>query len=493
MSKYILNHYYILRHDTKRTYLLSSRYVANASVTIEANWQSRIHPAYAMMLSFFSDPVELGQVCHEIAEFFSFSEEKVLSFIQNLINANEVTHTEIGGGVSTFPAGLLIEESKEFATRQKYSPEDFKFEELDIKSERAFNAPVSILWIPNNNCMTDCIYCYADTKTRKGNMTIPEIKRFLRDAREERIREILISGGDFFINPIWEDILQLLEAEDYKPDLISTKVPLSLDMIQRFEQHHINLQISIDSVEPEKICNILKVSTKYIIELQDTIINIDKSGITYQLSTVLTNQNDTIYELEKLSQFIVTLHRPVHWEIRVGFRSLNSKANFEEIRSTRRNIVMVEKWVNEKKKDFPIKILWSPDEDKTYKKTKGGSAYFDGPHCSANKTHMVVLPDGAVTICEQLYWNAKFIIGNVKKNSIAEIWNSDKAINLWEQKQDSIKQSSPCRNCSDFASCFAAGNRCYANIMKAYGTENYDYPDPRCCLAPDFNRMITHE
>lgn len=47
--------------------------------------------------------------------------------------------------------------------------------------------------------------------------------------------------------------------------------------------------------------------------------------------------------------------------------------------------------------------------------------------------------------------------------------------------------------CSDFTSCFQASNRCFANIMKAYGMENFDYPDPRCIFAPNFTNTITHE
>ena len=108
-------------------------------------------------------------------------------------------------------------------------------------------------------------------------------------------------------------------------------------------------------------------------------------------------------------------------------------------------------------------------------------------------SNMIILPDGAVSVCEQLYWNENFIIGDICKNTIKEVWSSSKAIGLWKRKQSSITPQSPCRTCSDFTSCFQASNRCYANIMKAYGMENFDYPDPRCVLAPDFINTITHE
>lgn len=42
------------------------------------------------------------------------------------------------------------------------------------------------------------------------------------------------------------------------------------------------------------------------------------------------------------------------------------------------------------------------------------------------------------------------------------------------------------------ADCFNASNRCFVNIMKAYGRNNFDFPDPRCALAPEFLNTITH-
>ncbi len=110
-----------------------------------------------------------------------------------------------------------------------------------------------------------------------------------------------------------------------------------------------------------------------------------------------------------------------------------------------------------------------------------------------NMTNMVVLPDGNVTICEQLYWNPEYIIGNVFTDTISSIWQSDKALQLWRRKQSSINAKSPCRTCKVFEDCFVNGNRCFANIIKAYGIENSDYPDPRCYLAPAFKNKITHE
>lgn len=117
-------------------------------------------------------------------------------------------------------------------------------------------------------------------------------------------------------------------------------------------------------------------------------------------------------------------------------------------------------------------------------KSKNGSCEFNGGRCSANTIHMFILPDGKVTICEQLYWKDRFIIGNLRKNNISEVWNSDRALALANMPQEEYSPDSACRNCDIFDKCKKNMNSCYTNILKVYGEEHWDYPDPRCAKAP---------
>lgn len=492
--KYILNHYYTLRHDQKRSYIMSQGDGFNKKpFSVNVGWMSRIHPAYAMMLSFFSEPIDLSIACNNIADFFQLPVDDIKNFICNLLSSEEPTYATLDGSTSGFPINLIIEADKEFAPRIKYSPEEFKFEELDFKTTRMFLAPISIVFMPNNNCITNCIYCYADTKTKPTQMSFDQIKTFVREAKELKVRDVMITGGDFFMYRNWSELLHLLIEEGYAPDLILTKVPLSPQIIETFEKFNIRLQISVDSLSSSITQKVLHVNENYSRNMRQALKDVNASSIRFQAATVLTNINDSTENLEEVAHFLKDLDRLERWEIRVAFRSLYSKDNFESIKSSRNQISTIEKWIEVKQKNFPTEILWSPDDDVKYKKSVGGSSKFEGPICSANMSNMIILPDGAVSVCEQLYWNENFIIGDICKNTIKEIWNSSKAIGLWKRKQSSINPQSPCRTCSDFAPCFQASNRCYANIMKAYGMENFDYPDPRCVLASNFINTITHE
>lgn len=492
--KYILNNFYILRHDVKRSFIMShgEQVRAPEHIAVNLNWRSMIHPAYAMMLSFFSMPITLDDACKKISSFFSVKEDVVNNFIRQLIETKIPMHTSLGGMTSGFPVNILIEERQESFPRVPYTTEQFLFKELDHTTSRMFKAPISIVFMPNNNCYTNCAYCYADTKTRNNTMSFKEIEAFVKDAKDSGVRDILITGGDLFMYPKWEALLMLLKNEGFMPDLISTKKPLSSEEIDKFEELSVRLQVSLDSVIETTVRKVLGVGSSYTGKMKETLLKIDKRKISYQVATVLTNLNDNADELNTLFNFLRQLNNLERWEIRIAFKSLYSRRDFNMIKSSRESILYVEKWIANHKEQFPCEILWSPDDDDKYKKAKGGSQNFEGRLCSANMTNMVVLPDGDVTICEQLYWNPNFIIGNVKNNTIEEIWNSSRALSIWRRSQTEIKQDSPCARCKIFAKCFKASNRCYANIMKAYGSENYDYPDPRCFWAPEFNTDITH-
>lgn len=347
--------------------------------------------------------------------------------------------------------------------------------------------------MPNNNCFTDCIYCYADTKRRENTLNINEIKEFIEEASTSGIQNILLTGGDIFVYPYWQELLELLIKNGYKPDLLSTKKTLTEGEVASLAKTGIRLQFSLDSVNPDTATSILKTGKNYVENAKKTLRIIDSKIKDYQIATVITDLNGRISELNNLKMFLSTLPNLKRWDIRIAFKSLYSRGNFDHIKASRSQIEMIEKWVDKNKDTVKFDMLWSPDSDITYRKAQKGSRDFEGSLCSANVNNMVILPNGDVTICEQLYWHPDFIIGNVRTNSLKEIWNSEKALSLWSRNQKSINPESSCAKCKLFDDCFGFGNRCYANIMKAYGTGNYDYPDPRCLYAPEFSSDITHK
>ena len=493
MDKYVLNHYYMLRHDLKRTYIVApDDSMPLNSIAVNSGWISKIHPIYAMILSFFSKPVSLKKAISEISEFLSLEETYIKNFLNQMIDAKEPQYTEYANHINGFPINILIKEEHAFCKPQQYLPQDFIYQEIDLESERPYKVPHSLVYMINNTCATKCIYCYADTKTKASSLPIKQLKELISKIKAYRIAEFKITGGEFFLYKEWEELMKVLNEHNYKLDLISTKVPLKEADIVKFKKFNTGLQISLDSLNPEIASKILRVKKNYIEQIIKMIDLLEKYKVSFQIATVITSYNESIDNLVQIYEFVKKLQYLRRWEIRIAFKSLYSNNDFASIKIKKDKINEIEKWIQEIKASSNLNILWSPDLDGRYKQTDKGSRYFTGARCSANMSNLVILPDGKVTICEQLYWNEKFIIGDITKQSIEEIWNSDKALTLHRLSRSAISAQSPCKKCRDFDDCFTYANRCFADIIKAYGWDKWDYPDPRCNKAPAFIYDIDH-
>ena len=79
-------------------------------------------------------------------------------------------------------------------------------------------------------------------------------------------------------------------------------------------------------------------------------------------------------------------------------------------------------------------------------KGKPNDQCFKGGSCGILENRLFVLPDGKVTLCEQLYWHPQFILGDLKEQTLAEIWQSPRAKALFEWDKLSFGKIVPARN-----------------------------------------------
>jgi radical SAM protein with 4Fe4S-binding SPASM domain len=478
----------------KRTHILAPAVVdkKNASL-IQARWMSRIHPVYAMIFSFLSTPITLANLTKELSYFLDISKTEAKNLIKPFINNNEVCMTNYDGAINYFPRNIIIDEDLSFTKEVNYNPEQFTYKELDLQRERFYIAPSSILFMVNNICLTDCVYCYADKSVKTIPLSFDRIKEIIVEAHKLGIAVFTIVGGEILLYKRWKELLDLLIEYNYRESLISTKVPLKEDDIVRLKTYDIPVQISLDAFDADLLKQILNVKSDYAKKMRQTICLLDKHGVEFQVATVLTTYNESIENLKALHNFLIQFKNLRRWEIRVGFKSLYSRGDFDKIKLSRAAINKIDEWVKELKQTTTINILWSTDDGEKYFKAEGGSRKFKGARCSANYSNMVILPDGKVTICEQLYWDPRFIIGDLTTQSIAEVWNSPKAVALSFPKREDFRDESACKGCDIFDECMSFPNKCFADVLKGYGKENWDYPDPRCIKAPEFTHDLCHK
>lgn len=495
MDKFIFNHFYRLKHDAKRTYILSTDSpLTKQTKNVYANWLSKIHPLFGMVLSFFSEPVEYEIILQKISSFLDTSIPDVKTFLDPLINNAEAVSFSYKGITNTFPPHLIIKHTDLVSSVIHYNAEEFIYKELEFNQPRAYDSPLGLVFMINNTCSTNCIYCYADTRIKYNNLPIEVVEKMVTEAYQLHIPSIQITGGEFFLYKEWRKLLEILTRYHYQLNLISSKTPLKREVIQCIKQHDISIQISLDALDEEILIPMLNVRHGYLEKMKQTIALLEEEGVRFQIATILTNHNHNISLLKDLYNFLSQFNYLHRWEIRTAFKSLYSHKDFDNYKISRNTELRIEKWIKEKQKQSPLNIMWSPVQATKYFSSEKGSISFPGSRCSANYSHMVVLPDGRVTICEQLYWNPRFLLGDIQTQTIREIWNSPRALKLAFPEQADFQKSSPCKTCRIFDACYKVHNKCYTEVLKAYNDENWDYPDPRCAYAPPFiNNLILQE
>lgn len=494
---YVLNSCYHLRNDIHRIALFSKIGVRGNT---SGDWNVFIHPLQAAMLSFFTYNRRLDNNLRLLSNFFNRDMAYMRKMIDSYINNDVPVYTTWKGQNIFFPKNVLVELGSiehEYHFRH-LSSDSFVCRNLDLTSRRFYSGPLILTLMLNNKCVTHCIYCYADTKTSlKQPLSTSRILELIHEASKLQVQQVNLIGGEIFLHPDWDIILKELVERDIAPEYISTKIPFTNDLLKRLKDTGYNnlIQVSLDACDDNVLQEMLGVKNAYCGKVLRGLQALDQSGLRYQVSSVFTAHNSDRQLWNDLFCFLSTLEHLENWRIVPVNMSINiDYQDFVSLKPAKATIEAVFDYIEESifpLANFPILLGREILENKFYT-DDGGSAHFRGAACSALNTHMFVLPDGKVTICEQLYWNPRFIIGDVSYQSLIEVWNSPRSLFLSNLKQENIQQKSYCKTCSIFEQCYNSHNRCWSNIIKAYGDVNWDYPDPRCCFAPEVKNSIEY-
>lgn len=494
---YVLNPQYGLRNDIHR-FILFSKPATNGNASV--NWASFIHPCHAAMLSLFTHKHSMADNLQRLALTFQRDIPTVEKWIEPFMENTEAFFVKWKGNDICFPAQILIpiEKAGEEYRFQELAPYDTGGITVDTCSRRLYSGPLMLTLMLTNRCMTHCRYCYADTHTQiEKALPTSRILELIREAASLPVQQFNLIGGEVFLHKEWDIILAELVRQGIEPEFLSTKIPFTPECLRKLKEtgYRNMIQVSLDAADAEVLSNSLSVDSSYAARMMNGLKLLDKSGLPYQVSTVLTTYNCTSDIVNRLYAFLSTLKNLQDWRLTPAHNSATMDyRNFIDLKPSQHDIGEVYCFLQESVVPYSgFRVTLNKSVlGKSYYSDEGGSRHFNGAACSALNSHLFILPDGKVTICEQLYWNSRFIIGDAGASSLTDIWKSGNAMHLCNLSRNDISRNSKCHDCSCFEECFGYGNRCWSNIVKAYGKECWDYPDPRCCRAPQMTNRLDY-
>lgn len=481
-----------LSHIFDKTFVLNEAYTIKPDVnrviltTVSGDYeyfQSFIHPVHALLLSKFNGTTILRDCLKVIANDFSISEDDAAETVAPFLDNEKSFALEYGNQIFTFPSKTLVESST--GNLRDVLREDALYISgpFDFKTKR-LNIPNNVLLVISTKCFTDCIYCYADRQTKYEPLATKRILEIIEDAKNIGMLSFDISGGEFFLHkdclPITERLIQC----GFDP-LISTKVPVDDRLIDAVVEKGLKrVQFSLDTLDSDIARNTLRVRNDYPKRIKQAIRRFDDLGVELTIKSTFTKYTMAEQNIDEIVEFVDTLKNAKEYSLSIAESVLYQPLEaFQDMRVSSEQMAATDRHVEKLSQTSKVKIskndrITCQSDINNYGEFKNRSL------CSANVDGFIILPDGKVTICEELYWNPKFVVGDLLANNILEVWNSDKAKNLWNIQRSRMSEDNQCGKCQDFDNCRYGLGVCWKMIIMAYGDENHLYPDPRCPRAP---------
>jgi len=343
--------------------------------------------------------------------------------------------------------------------------------------------PLRMLFIPTLYCTQRCYYCYSTAADPRAGeaLTLERLTEIFQEAKGLGLEVIDLSGGEPLAYPHIMQLLAIFSDLGITANL-PTKYPLTQTDIERLKEVGLkSLQISIDAIDP----GLLEMTTGvkgYGGKIVETFHKLEAAGIRLRINSVITPRN--CHDIINLTHFLTTFGNIY----RVAFTPYaKSRFHHDDAYYLSPGIYAdLVKRAEDIMAKFPhIKFFpgefppASVDDDPG----KREEVWNRRALCTGGRQSFVLLPDGKVTMCEELYYHPAYIMGDLSRQSIMAMWNSEEALSISYPNKFAVPDG-PCQACPDFNACHISPGRCVREAIKLYGSERHYYPDPRCPQAP---------
>ena len=416
------------------------------------------------------------------------SEKAIRSFLDQLIENPESQSINIGSGITiVFPPFMLRKYDS------PHHPHTFQVPDFNWKHE--FNIhrpsiPLSVNLMVTTKCTTDCQYCYAN-RGLKSLLTTDELIRIVKDLKRKGVVNLSLTGGDIFALKGWQRLIDEVMKIGYNP-FLSTKTPLPESDISLLRNLGCTeLQFSLDSCDPTVLKELIHADDDYLIRFTEMMDACCKYGIKVLTRTVLTSLNSDLDDIKKLYGFFTKFPCITEWSLTPAFLSEYKEENYLKLEPRNEDLEKLYPFLTSS--DLKITVVLNRLDEQGYKLQRCDTVEDFVTHntiCVANSTVISILANGQCSVCEMLYVHPEFILGDIRTDSIDNIWNSQKALDLYVAHQLQTDAKSPCHTCKVFSECKQSfGKRvCYMDIMKS-GLP-IDGPDPRCPKSPETDKIL---
>ena len=289
-----------------------------------------------------------------------------------------------------------------------------------LKLEKNLGKPIIRQIEPTNACMMDCVMCPRKNMTRKIKYMSLELFKKIIDQLKWNDNIWLLGFGDPIMHPKIDEMIKYLVSKGIKTKISVNPKLLSEEMCRRLISSGLHtLLISVDGIDDKSYKYFRGKNANYKEAMQniDNVLKIKKeenSNMQIHVQMILMKKNK--HYVDKFKK---------KWDI-------------EGV-----NRVLITSFITYSGSD--PKIIEQGDDDTFSDKFKTKKEQY----CSEPFIAAVITVDGNVVPCCYDY-NEMYVLGDLKKKTLKEIWNDKPARLLRRQVKNKTLYKNPlCKSCLD--------------------------------------------
>lgn len=279
--------------------------------------------------------------------------------------------------------------------------------------------PLTLTVEPVNRCNLSCVMCYKANHAReKHTLDLGDVERVLEECRDNQLPALVVGlGSEPLLFKSIRDILKMAVEARIMDIFLGTNGVLLSDDLSRFlvDQQIARVEISLDAVKPE---------TYQKIRGKDELERVERN---IRNLVRIRNEAGSTLPVLRLCFCVQDLNNGEVEEFKKKWKNVADYIDFQQFI------------------DFS-KVDEFRGDDVASEVLKPADVEMD-THCAYPFNSLHVWSDGNVTPCCTFYAKSEaFILGNIKKSTLKELWNGE-AINAIRQQLLSGRPNAVCKAC----------------------------------------------
>lgn len=413
--------------------------------------------------------------------------EKDGIYIMNSKYQTKEKITDIENEGKQFYKAIHSEEVKETAEIKKFIKKKFVVplrsyeKEFEEKSLEHTSEPIYMTLGITSGCNYNCKHCGNNSEIVKDtDLKKNEIYKLLDQMVEIKLLKLNFTGGEPTTDPNLVDYIRYVKGRIPRITITTNGSLITEKKAKELKEAGLNMaKISIDGLS--KFHNEFRNYEGAYEKAINAVKNFQKYGIEVRVQSTLTkyNREDLLKLMEVLSDLGIS-HQTIVPVCPIGRADKEMMLSKEEYKDFitqmyKKVIYLLEKG---NKTNFQIRPVFGARELFDSLKTTFETLSMKYS-CEALKNTMEIQPNGDVVPCSFL----SVLIGNVRKNTLSEIWESDKS-NEFRKLFDNNKDNEHCSKCNKSDLC---NGGCIAN--KYYYYNDFKAREPYCFVDQDWREI----